>query len=387
VLVLFCVGTSLITPLIPLYQDRLGFGQTTVTLFFVCYVVTLVPSMLTMGQVSDQIGRRPVVLAAVGLLAVAQVLLLTEPGLEGLLVARGLQGAATGAFSGTCTAYLLDAAPAGRRREVSTLASISVRLGLGLGPGVAGVLAEYSGSPLRAPFEVHLACLAAAGLVVAWLPETVARRPGRPRVTLSLGVPPESTRVFWRVLVPSGVLFALFEGVSLGLIPVFLVRELDVTNYAVVGLAGFLVMASGALSQVLMPRLAPGPAIRWGLVLAAVASAGVVAGRPTGSAPLVLVAVAVTGGACGLVFKGGVELCARIAPEEHRGRLVSAYFVACYLGGFSVPLLAIGLVADAVGLTPALATLTAVAALGAAWTGWVGLRDLPPREDGVRRIE
>lgn len=375
VLVLFLLGTSLITPLIPLYQDALGFGQTTVTLFFVCYVVTLVPSMLSLGQLSDQVGRKRVVLAAIATLAAAQVLLISEPPLWGLLAARGLQGAATGAFSGTCTAFLLDAAPVARRQAASVLASVSIRLGIGLGPGLGGLLAEYAGQPLRLPFEVHLGALAGAAALTLSLPETVRVRHRRP-LTLTLEVPPAEREVFWRVLVPSGVLFALFEGVALGLIPVFLVRELGVDNFALIGLVGFLVMTSGAVSQLAAPRLQPEPAIRWGLVAAAAASAGVVAGRPTGSVALVLLAVAATGASCGLVFKGGVELCARIAPPEHRGKLLSAYYVACYLGGFSVPLVVIGALADLMGLTAALAALTGLAAAGAAWTGWVGLRAL-----------
>jgi MFS family permease len=375
VLVLFTAGTSLVTPLIPIYQDRLGFSDTVVTLFFVAYVATLVPSMLTLGQLSDQIGRRPVILAGVALLAVAQTILITEPDLPGLLLARALQGLATGAFSGTCTAFLVDAAPVALRQRASTLSSVSIRVGLGFGPGLAGVLAEYGPMPLRLPFEVHLGLLAVAALLVAGLPETVRTRTRRP-LTLRLGVPAAESAVFWRVLVPSGVLFALFEGVALGLIPVFLVREVGVTNYALVGATGFLVLAAGALSQLVFPRLDPARAISWGLAAAALTSVGVVGGAPTGSVALVLGSVGLTGAACGLVFKGGLDLCTRIAPVADRGKLVSSYFVACYLGGFSVPLLVVGLLADLIGLTAALGALSATAAAGAAWTWAVGLRSL-----------
>jgi MFS family permease len=162
VLLFFAMGTSLITPLIPLYQQDLGFNDTVVTLFLLCYVVALVPSMLTLGQFSDQIGRRPVLLGAIGTLAVAQVIILSEPGLAGLLIARGLQGAATGAFFGTCTAFLVDASPEGKRRFSSALATISVRLGLGLGPGICGVLIQYAPEPFRLPFAAHLVLLAIA---------------------------------------------------------------------------------------------------------------------------------------------------------------------------------------------------------------------------------
>jgi MFS family permease len=258
---------------------------------------------------------------------------------------------------------------------VATLGSISVRLGLGLGPGLGGLLAEYSAEPLRRPFQLHLIALAVAIGIVLTLPETVRVRSRRP-LTLRLEVPPAEREVFWRVLVPSGMLFSLFDGVALSLVPVFEVRELGVTNYALVGAAGFLVLVSGAISQVLLPWVPPQPAIRWGLVVATIASVGIVIGAPLGSTALVLVSVAVTGAACGMVFKGGSDLCTQIAPPEDRGKLISSYYVACYLGGFSVPLVVVGLIADLIGLTAALAILSAVAAVASLWTWGVGLRSL-----------
>jgi MFS family permease len=212
-------------------------------------------------------------------------------------------------------------------------------------------------------------------VIVVTLPETVTVRSRRP-LTLRLEVPEAERAVFWRVLVPSGALFSLFDGTALSLIPVFLVRDLGVDNYAVVGAAGFLVLVSGALSQLMLPRITPHRAIGWGLAAASLASLGVVASAPAGSAPLALIAVAGTGAAAGLVFKGGLDLCTQIAPVQDRGKLMSAYYVACYLGGFSVPLLVIGILSDAIGLTGALACLSAAGALGAAWTWAVGLRSL-----------
>ena len=375
VLVLFALGTSLITPLIPLYQNQLGFSDTVVTLFLGCYVITLVPSMLSLGQLSDRVGRKRVLLIAIATLALAQLILIAGPPLAGLLVARAIQGLATGAFFGTCTAFLVDAAPLGRRRFVAVLGSISIRLGLGAGPGIGGLIAEYSDEPLRLPFELHLIALAAAALIVVTLPETVTVRSRRP-LTLRLEVPAAERAVFWRVLVPSGALFSLFDGVALSLIPVFLVRTLGVDNYALVGSAGFLVLVSGALSQIALPRLRPDRAIGWGLAAASAASLGVVASAPAESVGLALAAVAATGAAAGLVFKGGLDLCTQIAPLKDRGKLISSYYVACYLGGFSVPLLVIGVLSDLMGLTAALSVLSGAAALGAAWIWAVGLRSL-----------
>ena len=375
VLVLFALGTSLITPLIPIYQDTLAFSDTVATLFLGCYVAALVPSMLTLGQVSDRIGRKRVLVGALATLAVAQAILITEPGLAGLLIARSIQGFATGAFFGTCTAFIVNAAPFGRRGFVSVLASVSVRLGLGLGPGIGGVIAQYADHPLRLPFELHLVALALATVIILILPETVTVRTRRP-LTLRLEVPEAEREVFWRVLVPSGALFSLFDGTALSLIPVFLVRTLEVNNYALVGAAGFLVLVSGALSQIVLPHITPHRAIGWGLAAAALASLGVVAAAPAESVALALLAVSATGAASGMVFKGGLDLCTQIAPVQDRGKLLSAYYVACYLGGFSVPLLLIGILSDTIGLTAALACLSATGAAGAAWTWMVGLRSL-----------
>lgn len=382
VLLFFAVGTSLITPLIPLYQDKLGFNDTVVTLFLGCYVLALVPSMLTLGQFSDQIGRRPVLLGAIGTLAAAQVIILSEPGLTGLLIARGMQGAATGAFFGTCTAFLVDASPPGKRRFTSALASISVRLGLGLGPGICGVLIQFAPDPFQLPFAMHLVLLAIAAAIVWFLPETVLQRARRP-IRLRLEVPAAERSVFWRVLVPSGMIFSLFDGVSLSLVPVFIVRELGVTNYAFVGASGFLVLVTGALSQALMPGMPPRRAILGGLAVACPAFAGVVIAAPIGSTALLLTCVAITGAAAGMVMKGGIDLCTEIAPPEDRGKLLSAYYVACYLGGFSVPLIIVGVIADVVGLTWALAVLTMAAVAAALWVGLVGIRALR----GLRPVE
>lgn len=374
-LVLFAVGTSLITPLIPLYKRELGFGDTVVTLFLVCYVIALVPAMLTLGQLSDRIGRKPVLTGALLTLLAAQLVLLSQPTLWIILVARGLQGAATGAFFGTCTAFLVEQTRPARRPLVAVLSSVSVRGGLALGPGLGGVFAEYLPFPLRLPFAIHIgAILVAIGILWA-LPETV--RPGERRpLNLRLEVPPAERAVFWRVLVPSGMLFSLFDGVCLSIVPVFEVQDLGVRNYALVGAAGFLVLMSGAVSQLVLRRLPPAPAIGWGLAIACVSFVGVVVGAPASSATLVLVSVTVTGAACGLVFKGGVDLATRIAPPADRGKLISAYYVACYLGGFSLPLLVVGALADIIGRTEALAFLTLAAAVASAWTWAVGLRAL-----------
>ena len=267
---------------------------------------------------------------------------------------------------------------------------MSIRFGLGSGPGIAGLIAQYANPDIRLslPFQGHLVALALAVVLIISLPETVTDRTRRP-LTLRLEVPQAERSVFWRVLVPSGMIFSLFDGVSLSLVPVFVVKTLHERNYALVGAAGFLVLVSGAVSQLIAPRIAPAKAIGWGTICASIASIGIVAAAPTGSITLALIAVAVTGAACGLVFKGGLDLCTQIAPATERGKLISAYLVACYLGGFSLPLFAVGVLADLTSLTAALAVLSVAAGIASVWTLTVGLKSLQglsPQDGAVSEI-
>jgi MFS family permease len=154
------------TPLYPLYQLRDGFSTFTVTVIFAVYVIGVLTSLLLAGQVSDLVGRKKILTVALALELVAAALFVTEPPLSVLLVARLVTGLGVGLGVGlltpTATAHLHDLHEAHRRGAsgqrfeiVSTAANIG---GLGVGPLVAGILAQYLPAPLRLPYLVFGAC-------------------------------------------------------------------------------------------------------------------------------------------------------------------------------------------------------------------------------------
>jgi hypothetical protein len=100
------------SPLYRLYQLQFRFSATTLTLLFTVYVVVLLVTLLFLGSASDYLGRRPVMVAALALGAVACGLFLAAHGVGLLFVARALQGVAVGLISGTASAALLDLRPA-----------------------------------------------------------------------------------------------------------------------------------------------------------------------------------------------------------------------------------------------------------------------------------
>ncbi|MGH3155301.1 MAG: MFS transporter, partial [Streptosporangiaceae bacterium] len=170
-------------PLYPLYQRRDGFSALTITIVFVMYAVGVVASLLLTGHLSDRIGRKRILIPALGLEVLAAGLFLAWPALPGLLAARLFTGLAVGMITATATAHLHDlhaasrpGAGQGRFEMVSTAATFG---GLGAGTLVAGFLAQFVALPLRTPYLVFLVLILLSVVAVGLSPETVRELPGR----------------------------------------------------------------------------------------------------------------------------------------------------------------------------------------------------------------
>jgi len=136
------LGATLPTPLYPLYEQELGFGGVMVTCIFAAYAVGVAIALLLFGRLSDQVGRRAVLLPGLVLAAISSAVFLIPGDVPTLFVGRVLSGISAGIFTGTATATLVDLAPEGRQQRYSLLAAAVNMLGLGLGPVLAGALAQ-----------------------------------------------------------------------------------------------------------------------------------------------------------------------------------------------------------------------------------------------------
>src|SRR3954469_7310171 len=132
------VGGTLPVPLYVLWKERVGFGTGTLTLVFAVYALGTLTSLLLLAPLSDQIGRRPALLTAVGLAAASTALFLVANGVAVLFVARFLSGMAVAMNTATGTAALRELAPAGRARRASVAATALNMGGLALGPLLGG---------------------------------------------------------------------------------------------------------------------------------------------------------------------------------------------------------------------------------------------------------
>ncbi|MFJ3092809.1 MFS transporter [Streptomyces hydrogenans] len=349
VFVVCMAGTTLPTPLYPLYQEKFGFSELTVTVVYAVYAFGVIGVLLLAGNASDTIGRRPTLRWGLAFAAASAVCFLCADALGWLYAGRLLSGLSAGLFTGAATAYVMELAPPGGTARATLVATAANMGGLGCGPLLAGLLAEYAPDPLLLPFAVHLALVAVAALVLQWLPETVAeRRPlsaVRPRKP---ALPAKVRAVFVPAAVASFAGFALF-GVFTSVSPAFLARYLHVDNHAVSGIVVALAFFASTGGQVAAGRVGPsrslplGCAVLFaGLVLLAVALV-------TDLLVFIVLAALVGGTGQGLAFRAALSAVAAASPPDQRAAVISSLFVVAYIG-ISIPVIGVGLLADRLGL-------------------------------------
>jgi predicted MFS family arabinose efflux permease len=357
------LGTTLPTPLYSLYKTEFGLSELIITVIFATYAVGVIAALLAFGSLSDQIGRRPVLLIGLGFSAVSAVAFLVAESLGLLLVGRLLSGFSAGIFTGTATATLVDLAPRGREGRATLVATMVNMLGLGCGPLLAGLVSQFGPLPLRLTFWIDLGLLIPALIGVLLMPEPVERRPGAKLQLQALSVPAEVRPIFIRGALAAFAGFAVL-GLCTAVVPAFL-GLLGVTSHAVVGLVVFAVFAASAAGQLLLevlPRGAALPAGCGGLILGmAVLAAGLAA---SSLAPFIAGAV-IAGLGQGLSFRAGLAGVNQASPAESRAEVASSFFVVAYVA-ISIPVIGEGVLAQVSSLKPAgLVFAGVVAALAA----------------------
>ncbi|HWD83174.1 MAG TPA: MFS transporter [Kribbella sp.] len=340
------------SPLYPVYQRLWGFSAFVLTLVFAVYVFALLAALLTVGSLSDRVGRRPVAFGALVLLALGMVLFATAGGTGGLVLARIVQGVAVGAATGTTTAMILDSAP--NPRLGSVVSSAVPSLGIVIGAVLAGALVEFAPLPRQLVFWI----LAAVYLVLAaqvWLiPERA--RPEAPRESLwrslrpSAGLP-SAVRPVFLALVPSMAATWALAGLYLSLGSSVLGTVLEVHSHFVVGIVLGVFFAAGAVGTV-VSTVSPPQWRGWlGYGSLALGVLATIAGTLLTSLPLYVAGSAVAGLGFGATFRFAVHALGEAAPDAQRGEVFATMYIVSYLA-FSVPALAAGLAAERFGLEP-----------------------------------
>jgi MFS family permease len=310
-----------------------------------------------------------------GFAAASAVCFLCATGLGRLYAGRLLSGLSGGLFTGAATAYGMELAPNGGASRATFVATAANMGGLGCGPLLSGVLAQYADWPLYLPFVTHLVLVAGSAAVLLRLAETVRERKPPHRTAAGPRTPPQVRAVFTPAAIASFVGFALF-GVFTSVSPEFLAESLHVDGHAVSGLVVALAFFASTAGQ-----LAVGPVgVRRSLPLGC---AGLLAGPALLAGALrwelmslVVLSALVGGVGQGLAFRGALSEVAGASPAQQRAAVISTLFVVAY-AGISLPVIGVGLLTDPLGLEGAGLVFIA------AWRSWCRRR--PSTWSGGRR--
>lgn len=368
--VLVLAASNFPTPLFPIYAQRYHFGPLTVTLLFSVYVAALIPAMLTLGRITDRVGRRPALVAGMAITAISSVAFAAARNVGWLFAGEIIYGVATGLVMSATAVTIRELHPKQQVGSGALAAMVAVAAGLTLGPLVSGVLATVSPSPTVAPFLLDIVLAIALAGALLRLPETrpvLEAPPVRPPV---LQVP-ASIRRPWVATALASAPGWMFMGWILGLSPSFLHAQLGVhvTQPIVAGLfAGAVVFTNGLTQVALRRHHDKAGMLRLGVALIP-AGLAVFALSPAAGGIAVAVAGGVIGGiGSGIVQPNTMATIQSIAPDHARGGVTSAYLSVSYLA-LGVPVVLAGVAASAIGLdlaTVAVGYLAAIAVIAGA---------------------
>jgi Major Facilitator Superfamily len=338
-------GANQFAPMLLLYRPRLGLSAAIVEATFGMYAIGLMPGLLVAGRVSDRIGRRPVVLFSVVLSMVAGIVLaLGARGVGWLFAGRLIMGVASGCAFSAGSAWIKElstppyehaAAGAGARRS-----GVAMTVGFGVGPLVAGALAQLAPLPTALPYLPQLLLAACAVPLVVRTPETTARGHAgggwRQLRIHGLGEPR-----FLRVVLPLAPWVFGSAAIAMVFVPGLVLDRVHGNSIFFGALAALCTAMSGVLVQPLARRIDRPDRPRLlliGMSLVTVGlllEAGVVA---VGAPMLVLPTAALLGAGYGFCLVFGLAEVQRLARPAELAGMTAVFQAATYLG-FAAPYL------------------------------------------------
>jgi hypothetical protein len=309
-----------------------------VTVVYAIFAGGTIAALWSVRFIAARAGRRGVMIGAVATMMAAAGLLAAWKALPGLLIGRLITGVSVGLAAGTAITYLIElraranpsASPI-RARNIGTAVNVGA---LGIGPLIAGCLAEWVNHPLTLPYLlfVVLGMIALIGLATA--PET-----GTPTPPASAESQASGSSRSLGVLVPgAAATLAAFSanGLFAGLSGPFLATTLHHPSHALSGATLFLVFSSGVASQLATNDLPASRVFVLGTISMLTGLALLVTSvrLSTPSLALFLVGGALIGAGAGAVFKGTTGLV--LASSESRLVVTSDLLIAL-LVGLSIP--------------------------------------------------
>lgn len=343
---LVSASSSAATPLYRLYQQSMHLTPLMITLVFAVYAICLLFALLTVGSLSDYVGRRPVIFGGLLLNAAAMIVFARAGTVEELLVARAVQGLCVGTATTAFGAAILDSS----HGKGPLLNSITAFIGLLVGAIGAALLVTFAPDPFHLIYEVLLGITVVMLALLWWMPETVSRKPGAlaslwPHVSI-----PKQSRAILLRLTPATVATWALGGFQMSLMPTVVVAAMGPASVWVGALILPLLLASATIAVVLVRQWPPGRVVVLGTAALSIGVAATLGGIWLHSLALLVTGTVIAGVGFGTSFSGALRALLPTAEAHQRAGLLSAFYIQSYLA-FSLPAVAAGLSVPQLGLT------------------------------------
>lgn len=322
-------GSAAPTILYPLYSQDWAIGTTETGLLFAVYPAVLVVVLLVLGNLSDTLGRRRIILIGLAALIGGELMFALADGFAWAIGGRALMAAGVGLSLSPATALLVTFAGRGGAARASTVATIATAVGVALSTVLGGAVVEFVPFPLHSTYWVLVVATAAVTVASFWLPRHTTDeasggwRPNWPKLPADNRAPfAAGTLAMSAAFAQAAVYLSLGAQAARDLVR----SDSAFVDGSIIALSAVAIGASALLVRRVRPQiliLVGTPAGVLGLGL--LSSSGVLQ-----SLPLFLAASVVGGAAYGLLFSGGLGLVTRAAPEHHRAGVLSAAYVVSY---------------------------------------------------------
>jgi predicted MFS family arabinose efflux permease len=353
------------SPLYQTYSVLWHFSSLTVTLIYATYALGVLTTLLLAGGVSDDVGRRPVLLVSLAGLTGAGIVFLFADSAGWLFAARGLQGLATGGALSAAAASLLDFHPRRDPAGVALTNATASAAGLGLGILVSSVVVQIGWHPLSMPYVVLVSLTAIAFVGALLMPEPIEDRKHFHLTVERPHVPAEVRSAF--VLTALAVLSAWSIGAlffSLG--PELAAHLFDTQNAIVIGAGIVALTGSAVAAQLATRKTQPWIAAAAGSIALAAGMMLIVVASATDSRLTYIAGTIVGGLGFGAAFFGALRGLVPKIPVQHRAEVMASVYLVGY-SSLSIPAILAGVVVTFISLQSTFEIFgTAVAVIGVA---------------------
>ena len=320
-------ASSAPTPLYRTYQFAWHLSPTMLTLIFAAYAISQLVALLTVGSLSDHVGRRAVISMAMAMCAVAMLAFAMADTEGSLIVARILLGFAAGAATSTSGAIVVDSG----RPSASLVNALAPFLGIGFGVILSGLLVAYGPAPTVTIYCVLGIAFATLSALIWQLPETASPKRGALRsLRPHLAVPPAARRVLWMVR-PVNVANWALGGFYLSLMPTLFAQITGGITVIVVCLVIAVLPLGGAVAIVALRGVSAPKVLRIGSGALVVGAAILLAGIWWSSAGLLVMGTIFASVGFGAGFFGSTRTLFPLAELHERAGLISAFYCELYL--------------------------------------------------------